>query len=43
MLTDAAESLLADTHQHVETQVTVSRLVEVLQAPRVRAVVLDIL
>lgn len=42
-LTWAAESLLPQSNQHVETQVTVSRLVEVLQSPHVLSVVFNIL
>lgn len=43
LLTGAAESLLPESNQHVETQVTVGRLVEVLQSPHMLPVVFYIL
>ena len=43
LLTWAAESLLPQSDQHVETQVAVGRLVEVLQPPHVLPVIFDIL
>lgn len=42
-LTRAAQSLLPQSDQHVETQVAVGRLVEVLQPPHVLPVVLHVL
>lgn len=41
ILTHTAESLLAQAHQHVEAEVAVRRLAEVLQAPHVDAVLLE--
>lgn len=42
-LTGAAEALLPQADQHVEAQVAVGRLVEVLQPPHVLPVVLHVL
>jgi len=36
-LTDTAKALFAKAQQHAETEVTVRRLVEVLQSPHMRA------
>jgi len=41
ILTHTAETLLAETHQHVEAQIAVRRLAEVLQAPHVDAILLQ--
>jgi hypothetical protein len=42
-LTRAAESLLAQSDQHVETEVTISRLDKMLQSPAMTAVISHIL
>lgn len=42
-LTGAAEALLPQADQHVEAQVAVGRLVEVLQPPHVLPVILHVL
>ena len=41
--TSTTESLLAETDEQVETEITVSRFVEVFQPPRMCAVVFDVL
>ena len=43
ILTDAAESLLAEPHEHGETEVAVGGPVEVFQPPQVVAVILHVL
>lgn len=43
ILTGAAETLLSQANQHVQTQVTVGWLVEVLQSPHVLPVIFHIL
>ena len=42
-LTGAAETLFAESHEEVETEVAVGWLVEVLQSPAVSAVIFHIL
>lgn len=43
LLTWAAEALFPQSNEHIETQVTVGRLVEVLQSPHMLPVIFNIL
>lgn len=40
-LTDTAETLLAKSEQHIETEIAIRRLFEVFQAPHMAAVLLQ--
>ena len=42
-LTDTAESFLAETDQHIEAEIAVSRSIEMLQPPQMGAVLLHVL